>query len=95
MFSLTPLFMATGFPFSYSTPDSPPSPDIPSILSLSSSSICACVFRGLVCDLVSMSCFDCSVGFRVLISDCLILAALVLQVHLLYSESYFAVGLSI
>lgn len=44
MFSLTPLFSPSAFPFSYSTPAEPPPPDMPSILSLSSSSNSAIVF---------------------------------------------------
>jgi hypothetical protein len=44
IFSLTPLFIATGLPFSSSKAAGPPSSDIPANFSFTSSSICTCVF---------------------------------------------------
>lgn len=50
MFSLTPLFIATGSPFSNSRPASPPPPDMASSFSRSSASFSACVFSVSGCD---------------------------------------------
>jgi hypothetical protein len=58
MFSLTPLFIATGFPFSSSIPAAPPSPDIPSSFWRSSSSSWAIVFLRLSCLVASSSWFS-------------------------------------
>ena len=44
MLFLTPRFIATGLPSSYSTPDAPPSPAMPDIFRRSSSSSSARVF---------------------------------------------------
>ncbi|KUI65297.1 hypothetical protein VM1G_00782 [Cytospora mali] len=44
MLDLTPLFNPSAFPFSYSTPAEPPSPDNPSSFNLTSSSSSAIVF---------------------------------------------------
>lgn len=56
MLDLTPLFSPSAFPPSYSTPAEPPSPDMPSSLSLSSSSSSAMVFfRGGTGSLASFS----------------------------------------
>lgn len=44
MFSFTPLFKPSALPFSYSTPEAPPSPEIPSSFSRTSSSSSAIVF---------------------------------------------------
>ena len=55
MFSLTPLFIDTAFPSSYSRPDEPPSPDNPSSFKRSSSSSSATVFLRVASD--ASTCF--------------------------------------